>query len=89
MIQIPGSSLDSFYQIFEIVRSKVEKGVFTGPDIRRLSADTLNMESINEKETQAWESFKDVARKLLESTKLKTARCTTKTIFPKNLRAPQ
>lgn len=53
----------------KLSEAKLKEGVFTGPDIRKLLTDPSFVETINEKEKEAWVSFKDVVLKFLGNTK--------------------
>lgn len=53
----------------KLSEAKLKEGVFTGPDIRKLLSDSLFVESMNEKEKEAWESFKGVVLRFLGNTK--------------------
>lgn len=53
----------------KLSEAKLKEGVFTGPDIRKLLTDPSFVETMNEKEKEAWVSFKDVVRKFLGNTK--------------------
>lgn len=53
----------------KLSEAKLKEGVFTGPDIRKLLSDPLFLETMGEKEKEAWNSFKDVVHKFLGNTK--------------------
>ena len=44
---------------------KLRAGVFNGPQIRELMADVAFIDSMNEKEANAWRSFRSVAENFL------------------------
>lgn len=53
----------------KLSEAKLKEGVFTGPDIRKLLSDPLFVENMNEKEKEAWSSFKNVVLKFLGNDK--------------------
>ncbi|GBN54383.1 hypothetical protein AVEN_89012-1 [Araneus ventricosus] len=53
----------------KLSEAKLKEGVFTGPDIPKLLSDSLFSETMEYKEKEAWDSFKDVVQRLLENTK--------------------
>lgn len=53
----------------KLSEAKLKEGVFTGPDIRKLLTDPLFLETMGDKEKEAWDSFKNVVHKFLGNTK--------------------
>ena len=53
----------------KLSEAKLKEGVFTGPDIRKLLSDPLFVENMNEKEKEAWSSFKNLVLKFLGNDK--------------------
>ena len=49
--------------------AKIEAGVFTGPQIRRIVSDVSFSSSLNEKELRAWTSFVEVTENFLSNFK--------------------
>ena len=50
----------------KLSEAKLNDGVFTGPDIRKLLTDPSFVETMNEKEKEAWVWFKDVVPNFCE-----------------------
>ncbi|GBN32472.1 hypothetical protein AVEN_194332-1 [Araneus ventricosus] len=48
--------------------AKLKEGVFTAPNIRILLSDSLFSETMEDKEKEVWDSFKDVVHRFLEIT---------------------
>lgn len=49
--------------------AKLKEGIFVGPDIRKLFADAHFVRTMDEKEKEAWNGFKDVVEKFLGNVK--------------------
>ncbi|GBN57675.1 hypothetical protein AVEN_132937-1 [Araneus ventricosus] len=53
----------------KLSEAKLKERVFTAPDIRKLLSDSLLSETMEDKEKEVWDSFKDVVHRFLENTK--------------------
>jgi len=49
--------------------SKLNEGIFVGPDIRKLLCDSLFSKSMNPIKLEAWEAFDEVLHNFLDNTK--------------------
>ncbi|GBM97386.1 hypothetical protein AVEN_105097-1 [Araneus ventricosus] len=59
----------SVFQFPKLTEAKLKERAFTGPDIRKLLCDSLSSETMEDKEKDAWDSFKDVVHKFWGNTK--------------------
>ena len=56
-------------EVPHLSEAKLKEGIFVGPDIRKLMFDSKFKATKNEKEKEAWVSFKEVVIKFLGNVK--------------------